>query len=234
MLFVPTSELIENFNKIVEEIKLELTEFQNEGKQIFATSSFQTNSIPLLHIIGQMERKIPVCFLNTGFHFPETLAFRDKLEKEFNLKILNLSSAAPRSQQKDSLGRFFYTSEPDYCCHINKIAPLDPIMASHDIWINGIRKGQSAVRAQMKKIEPAPQNVLRYHPMLEWTTKMVHDYIRVFNLPRHPLEGKGYMSIGCQPCTHKISANDMLDNRTGRWKGMNKTECGLHTKLVSK
>ena len=233
-MFVSKEELIKQFDKIVSTIQSDVQEYKASNNKLFSTSSFQTNSVPLLHIISLIAPEIPIYFLNTGYHFPETLKFRDTLAKHLNLNIQSIGSAIPKHQQKDANGRLLFTSNPDRCCHINKIAPLDPILASFDVWINGVRGAQSSVRASFKKEEQAPMGVLRYHPMLDWTTKMVHDYIRIFDLPRHPLEGKGYLSIGCQPCTHKIDPNALLDNRNGRWAGMKKTECGLHTQLVNK
>mgnify|MGYP001037731489 CR=1 FL=1 len=233
-MFVPKEELIKQFDKKVSVIQADVEGYKAEGKKIFSTSSFQTNSVPLLHIISLIAPETPIYFLNTGYHFPETLKFRDSLVKSLDLNLQSIGSAIPKNQQKDAQGRLLFTSNPDRCCHINKIAPLDSVLASYDIWINGIRGAQSSVRASFRKEEQAPMGVKRYHPMLDWTTKMVHDYIRIFDLPRHPLEGQGYLSIGCQPCTHKINHNAMLDNRDGRWAGMNKTECGLHTQLVNK
>ncbi|MEM1137855.1 MAG: phosphoadenylyl-sulfate reductase [Bacteroidota bacterium] len=233
-MFVSKEELIATFEAESAKIQNDIELYKSANKKLFSTSSFQTNSVPLLHIISIVAPDVPIYFLNTGYHFAETLKFRDQLAEHLNLNVISISSAIPKYQQRDNNGRLIYTSNPDRCCHINKIAPLDPILASFDVWINGIRAAQSAVRSGLNKEEAAPMGVRRYHPMLAWTTKMVHDYIRIFNLPRHPLEGKGYLSVGCQPCTHKINPNALLDNRDGRWKGMNKTECGLHTKLVEK
>ncbi|UZR94009.1 phosphoadenylyl-sulfate reductase [Chondrinema litorale] len=233
-MFASKEELIKLFEEKLEMIQADLESYKKADKKLFSTSSFQTNSVPLLHIISVLAPDTPVYFLNTGYHFAETLKFRDELAEKLNLNIVSISSSIPKYQQKDQDGRLMYSSNPDRCCHINKIAPLDPILASFDVWINGVRGAQSSVRASFNKEEQAPMGVTRYHPMLDWNTKMVHDYIRIFELPRHPLEGQGYLSIGCQPCTHKIDPNALLDNRDGRWKGMNKTECGLHTKLVKK
>ncbi|MFQ5334498.1 MAG: phosphoadenosine phosphosulfate reductase family protein, partial [Flavobacteriales bacterium] len=102
-----------------------------------------------------------------------------------------------------------------------------------DVWINGIRADQSANRNEMAEEEQAPHATLRYHPMLRWTGKMIYDYINKFNLPRHPLDEKGYHSIGCEPCTRRMDVQNDSD-RGGRWFGLKKVECGLHTELVKK
>ena len=223
-----------NFETLVAEIKQDLDAYKERGLKIFASSSLQTNSMPLLHILSRVAPDIPVYFLNTGYHFPETLSFRKQVTDLLGLNITDLYSAVPRNQQRDANGQLLFTSDPDYCCYLNKIQPLEPILISHDVWISGVRGDQSKVRAQMKREEKAPNGVIRFHPMLGWTSKMVYDYIREFKLPKHPLEGEGYMSIGCEPCTRKIDVNALLDDRSGRWFGTNKTECGLHTQLITR
>ena len=106
---------------------------------------------------------------------------------------------------------------------------MDPILIEYDVWINGIRAGQNENRKKMKVEEKSTHNTLRFHPMLDWSEKMIYDYIKEYQLPKHPLEEKGYVSIGCEPCT-RIAFGD--DDRDARWFGMNKTECGLNTELV--
>jgi phosphoadenosine phosphosulfate reductase len=222
------------FEQLTDEIRQDVEGYKARGLKIFASSSLQTNSMPLLHIISQVAPETQVYFLNTGYHFPETLAFRQQVKEMLGLNITDLYSAVPKYQQRDASGRLLFTSDPDYCCYLNKIQPLEPILASHNVWISGVRGDQSKVRAQMKREEKAPNGVLRYHPMLGWSSKMVYDYIREHKLPKHPLESEGYVSIGCEPCTRKIDVDALLDDRNGRWFGMNKTECGLHTQLISK
>ena len=211
-------------------IKEQIEAFKQEGKRMFATSSFQTHSIPMLHIISEIDPTIPVYYMNTGFLFPETLEFKDQLSELLGLKMVGLRSHVPKLQQRDALGNFYFTSDPDYCCAINKTQPLEPLLAEHDIWINGIRADQSKTRAAMKVMQPAPFDTMRYHPMLDWNAKDIYEYREAHNLPEHPLETSGYLSIGCEPCTRKYL--DTQGERAGRWFGMNKTECGLHTDLV--
>lgn len=109
---------------------------------------------------------------------------------------------------------------------------MEPILKSKDVWINGIRADQNANRAGMKEEEQTPQGAMRYHPMLSWTSKDIFDYRKEFDLPPHPLEAKGYLSIGCEPCTRRLLPSE--DERSARWFGMNKVECGLHTDLIKK
>jgi phosphoadenosine phosphosulfate reductase len=215
-----------DFISIQEKIK----GYKEAGKTLFTTSSFQTHSIVLLHIISRIDKNIPVYFINTGYHFPETIAYRDLITDLLGINMIDLKSTTPKSLQKDSDNRMFFTSDPDFCCFLNKIQPMESIMRSHDVWINGIRGDQSAVRKAMKVEQPAPHNVLRFHPMLDWTPKMIFDYLKEFNLPKHPLDAQGYSSIGCEPCTRKMDPEMM--EREARWYGLNKVECGLHTELA--
>jgi len=219
---------MKNLDSIHQKIAL----YKKENLRLFATSSFQTHSIPLLHIISEIDSTIPVYYLNTGYLFPETIAFKDELSQRLGLTFKALNSSIPKSQQRDSNGQLFFTSDPDYCCYLNKTQPMEPILKSHDVWINGIRADQNANRATMKEEEQTPQGALRYHPMLKWTSKDIFEYRKAHNLPAHPMETKGYLSIGCEPCTQKMI--DVNNERNARWFGMNKVECGLHTDLISK
>ena len=201
--------------------------FQKRGRRIFATSSFQTQSMPLLHIISETCPEIPIVFINTGFLFPETYSFKDHVARLLNLNIVEVNSSVPLHLQKDENGLFHYSSDTDYCCHLNKVLPLNEWMKEGDVWISGVRRDQSSTREEMQQIEKRENNVIRFHPMLEWTSKDIYHHINTFNLPKHPLEDKGYLSVGCVPCT----SCGFAASREGRWEGQQKTECGLHTKL---
>jgi len=215
-----------------EEIERQVKLYKHQGKKLFATSSFQTQSVALLHIISKIDNTIPIYFLNTGYLFPETTLYKDQLQKLFNLDIIDLKPIVPKILQKDNQGNLLFTSDPDYCCFLNKVQPLDSVLAEHNVWINGVRADQSKVRSELFVEDFAPHNVIRFHPMLTWTKQMVFKYIKDLDLPRHPLDDKGFVSIGCEPCTRKMVISD--DERTGRWFGLNKTECGLNTELVVK
>ncbi len=215
-----------------EEIEQQLKKYKEDGKKLFSTSSFQTHSLVMLHIISRIDNSIPVYFLNTGYHFPETVSFKDQIASEFGLQVKEVKSSMPRYMQKDHEGRLLFTSDPDHCCYINKTAPTEHLLRNHDVWINGVRADQSAVRKSMKVEQPAPFDSLRFHPMLDWSIKEIYSYIREHNLPRHPLDAKGYLSIGCEPCTRRLDPE--MQEREARWYGMNKVECGLHTDLVEK
>lgn len=215
-----------------ESIKKNINTYQNQGKKLFTTSSYQSHSLVLLHMISRIDNTIPVVFINTGYHFPETIQFRDQIINQFGLNTIDLKSLMPRNMQKDNQGRLLFASDPDHCCYLNKTQPLEQMLMTHDIWINGVRADQSATRMAMSVEQPAPHGTMRFHPMLDWNAKTIYQYRKEYDLPEHPLESQNYLSIGCEPCTRKIDPE--MQEREARWYGMNKTECGLHTDLISK
>lgn len=216
----------------VAQIQKQLEAYRERGLKLFSTSSFQTHSVVLLHILSQTDRTIPVYFINTGYHFPETVAYRDRIVDLLGLNLKDIYSDVPRNMQKDAAGRLFFASDPDFCCHLNKVQPLDNLLPKYDVWINGVRADQSAVRKAMKVEQPAKYGVVRFHPMLDWNSRTIETYLKEHKLPRHPLESQGYLSIGCEPCTRKFDPN--MSERESRWFGLNKTECGLNTDLVQR
>ncbi len=209
----------------VEQIQNRILNYKKAGYQLCITSSFQTHSLPLLHIVTTAIPDLPVLFIDTGFHFPETYAFRNQIKGDWNLNLINVQSKTAKNQQVDADGQFLYSTDPEYCCHINKVEPLDDAMKIYDIWIAGLRKDQTKFRTTLQEEEFQEEGLMKYHPILDWNSKMIYDYAKAFNLPQHPLEAQGYLSIGCMPCTNSVS-EDM--ERSGRWYGSKKTECGIH------
>ncbi len=216
----------------VNQIKAKIEEYKALGKTLFTSSSFQTHSIPLLHILSETDRSIPVYFLNTGYHFPETLTFRDQIASMLDLNLINLKPETPKIMQLDPEGKLLFTSDPEHCCFLNKTQPMERVMLQYDVWINGIRGAQNAHRNSMQSEQTAKYGIIRFHPIIDWTDRDIYEYRKKYNLPEHPLESKGYLSIGCEPCTRKLDPE--MDAREARWYGLNKTECGLNTDLVNK
>jgi phosphoadenosine phosphosulfate reductase len=212
------------------QIKEKIENYISDGKSIFTSSSFQTHSIPLLHIISTIDATIPVYFLNTGYHFPETIEFRDHIVELLNLNLVDLKPDTPKNMQMNPDGKLLFTSDPDHCCYLNKTQPMEQVLLRFDVWVNGIRAEQNALRRDMKVEESAKHNVIRFHPLIGWTNKDIHAYRTKYKLPEHPLESKGYFSIGCEPCTRRMDLE--MQEREARWYGLNKTECGLNTDLV--
>ena len=213
-----------------DQIKQKIEEYHEQGKKLFTTSSFQTHSLVMLHILSRIDKSIPVYFINTGYLFPETVAFRDEVASAFDLKIIDLKPNTPKYLQRETNGKLMFTTDPDHCCYLNKTQPMEPVLAAHDVWINGVRADQSAIRKAMKVEQAAPFDSIRFHPMLDWDNKQIFAYIKEHNLPRHPMDAKGYLSIGCEPCTRKMDPE--MQEREARWYGLNKVECGLHTDLI--
>jgi phosphoadenosine phosphosulfate reductase len=217
-----------NFDVRIAAIDAKLASYRAKGLRMFASSSFQTNSAVLLHILSRVAADVPVYFMNTGYHFPETLSFRRDLAKSLGLDVRDLRTEMSRIQQRDAGGRLLFASDPDECCHLNKVVPLEPVLAANDIWISGVRASQSSTRAAFAEEQPSRNGVTRYHPILSWTSEEVRGYRLMHDLPAHPLDREGYVSVGCEPCTRRVDPGADLDNRSGRWVGLTKTECGLH------
>ncbi len=214
----------------IAEIRAKIENYKTSGKTLFTTSSFQTHSIVLLHILSEIDNTIPVYCINTGYLFPETISYRDQVIERFGLELVDLKPDTPKYLQREPNGKLMFTTDPDHCCYLNKTQPMEAILASHDVWINGVRGDQSAVRKAMKVEQEAPYNCIRFHPMLDWDKKKIFAYVKEHDLPKHPLDEKGYISIGCEPCTRKVDLE--MQEREARWYGLNKVECGLHTDLI--
>ena len=200
--------------------------------ELATVSSFGAESAVLLHLISEVAPDLPVLFLETGKHFPETLAYRDELVEQ--LKLTNLRNIYPEIetlQSKDETGlRWSY--DPDGCCEIRKVIPLANALADYDATLTGRKAFQSSTRANLPRFEldsSDAQGRLKINPLIDWTSEDIAAYFEDHNLPRHPLVERGYPSIGCSPCTHKVAPGE--DPRSGRWKGWDKTECGIHTPL---
>lgn len=190
-------------------------------------SSFGTESAALLHLVGSIAPDIPVMFLDTGKHFPETLAYRDQLVERLGLTGLrNLTPDAALLAKRDETGlRWSY--DPDGCCEIRKVLPLDAAMAGFDASITGRKAFQASTRNALPRFEVDAAGKLKVNPLADWTKTDIEAYFATHDLPRHPLEAQGYLSIGCAPCTSKVKPGE--DPRSGRWAGWDKTECGIHT-----
>jgi len=220
----------------VDRVRQQLTRYRQEGLRLCSSSSFQTHSIPLLHLIARFAPDTPVYFLDTGFHFPETLTFRDRIAADLDLNVIDLRSAVGKMGQRDTSGQFLFASDPDHCCYLNKTQPMQAVLPAYDIWIAGLRRDQNAHRKNLAAEMPGTGGVTRFHPVLEWDARLIWAYRKLHDLPEHPLEAKGYFSVGCEPCTQKFDLEfdpASATDRGGRWAGMKKTECGLHTDLVA-
>lgn len=197
--------------------------------KVAVVSSFGAESAVLLHLAAQVSRQVPVLFLETGKHFPETLAYRDTLVERLGLTGLrNLTPDAEALAARDGNG-LRWSFDPDGCCEIRKVAPLAGALAQFDASLTGRKSFQSATRANLPRFEldnSDAQGRLKINPLIDWTADDIQQWLDVNDLPRHPLVALGYPSIGCSPCTSKVAPGE--DPRSGRWKGWDKVECGIH------
>jgi len=197
--------------------------------QIALSSSFQTQSMPLLYMSSRIRRDILVLFLDTGYHFWDTLIFREQLASEWHLNVLDLYRDTRWDVFARQHTRTLPLEDPNLCCFLHKVQPMQKALKDMLAWITGIRRDQTAVRANAKILELQSDGLVKVNPLLNWTKADVKQYMEEHNLPSHPLFEKGYRSIGCAPCTVAIGLND--DERAGRWRGRGKVECGLHTEM---
>lgn len=197
---------------------------------VTAVSSFGAESAVLLHLIAQVDPATPVLFLETGKHFPETLAYRDELVAKLGLtNLINLTPDEEDLAKKDENG-LRWSWDPDGCCEIRKVIPLAKAMAGYDASLTGRKSFQSSTRANLPRFEidhSDAQGRLKINPLIDWQAADLQAYIDEHDLPRHPLVEQGYPSIGCMPCTNKVAPGE--DPRSGRWAGWDKTECGIHS-----
>jgi len=191
-------------------------------------SSFGAESAVLLHLVTQVAPAMPVLFLDTGKHFPETLAYRDLLAKRLGLNLVNLTPDRQELAARDETGlRWSY--DPDGCCELRKVKPLARAVAGLDATFTGRKGFQSATRIGLPRFEidtTDAEGRLKVNPLANWTKPELDAYFERHALPRHPLEADGYPSIGCAPCTSKVLPGE--DPRAGRWRGWDKVECGIH------
>ncbi len=193
--------------------------------RIAVVSSFGTESAVLLDLVAQVDRAIPVVFLETGKHFPETLAYRDNLIA--HLGLTDVRSVAPAAEDlawADADGTL-WKRNPDLCCRLRKVLPLERALSGFSAWVNGRKRFQGGLRGQIQVFE-ASGGRIKVNPLAAWDPQQISTTFAERRLPPHPLEAAGYASIGCAPCTFK--GGDGEGARSGRWQGREKTECGIH------
>ncbi len=193
--------------------------------KVAVVSSFGTESAVLLHLVAQADPNVPVIFVDTLKMFPQTLEYRETLVSSFGIQnSFVVEPDAAVLQMKDETGlRWSY--DPDGCCAIRKVEPLARAKAGLDSWISGRKAFQSVTRQNIPRFE-VEDGRLKLNPLGDWTKSDLEDYFIAQDLPRHPLEAEGYLSIGCEPCTSRVKPGE--DPRAGRWRGWDKVECGIH------
>lgn len=205
--------------------KLTATERINElykdfnQHDVMLTSSFAATSAFLLKLVSDVNPSQTVFFIDTGYHFTDTLAYKEQLSVQYGLNIKSVS--ALKEEHDFTTKDQTWLKNPDFCCSINKVKPLDSIKKNYKVWMSGLMKWQSDHRATLDIFEER-NGILKFYPLLDISKETRDSYIEEHNLPFHPLVAKGYNSIGCKHCTVPG------DDRNGRWNNHPKTECGLH------
>ena len=193
------------------------------------TCSFQAEDMIVLHLLRNHLPSVPVLFLETGYHFAQTYAFRDQIAAEWKLNLVSVLPKQPVAQQETQLG-ILYRDDPAKCCQLRKVEPLMQSLEPFEIWFTGLRREQSPTRQNLQKVEhhrlPSGKSLLKVSPLADWTWAQVWEYTGKHGLRYLPQYDQGYLSIGCEPCT--AIPSDPANPRSGRWSGK-KLECGIHT-----
>lgn len=208
------------------------------GARAAIGTSFQGAGLVMMYLAKQHGLRFPVFTLDTGLLFPETVALKKRLEDFFGYQIETLAPDLTVAQQAAAHGPELWKREPDLCCTMRKVLPLQTRLAGADCWITGLRRQQSDTRSGIGIIElyvadeSTGREIVKLNPMANWSRDAVWEYLRKYGIPYNPLQDRGYRSIGCQPCTSKGGGGE--NERAGRWVGFNKVECGIHTFMAKK
>jgi phosphoadenosine phosphosulfate reductase len=193
------------------------------------TSSFQAEDMVVLHLLRKRIPDVPVLFLDTGYHFPQTYEYRDRLAKEWSLNLVNVLPVHTVAEQESAFG-VLNRSDPTRCCQLRKVEPLLDALEPFDVWFTGLRREQSPTRKNLKKVElhglPTGKSLWKVSLLADWSWEQVWRYVNSNGISHLPQYDEGYLSIGCQPCTALPA--DPNNPRSGRWGGT-KLECGIHT-----
>jgi phosphoadenosine phosphosulfate reductase len=181
----------------------------------------------LVDLAANVRPGVPVMFLDTGYHFVETIGTRDAIEAVYDVRVLNITPEHTVAQQNELLGKDLFTRQPNECCRLRKVVPLSKALRGYSAWVTGLRRVEAPTRAKAPLISFDEQfHLVKVNPLAAWTDQEMQDYIDEHDVLVNPLVYEGYPSVGCAPCTKKVTAG--ADPRSGRWKGLSKTECGLH------
>jgi len=209
--------------------------FDQFGTDAAIGTSFQGAGLVTIHQAVAAGLRLPVFTIDTGLLFPETIELKARLEQFFGIVIEALHPEYTVEQQAEQLGSKLWARNPDLCCTLRKVEPLQKKLGTLDAWIAGLRREQSTGRSRIQILELyefdrlREKHILKVNPLARWSRDQVWDYIRQHGIPYNPLMDRGYRSIGCQPCTG--TAGSGQGDRAGRWTGFDKTECGIHTFL---
>jgi phosphoadenosine phosphosulfate reductase len=202
--------------------------FAEHGADVCVTCSFQAECMALVDLVTAQRPSIPVLFLETGYHFPDTYAYRDEMTHRMHLNLVNLAAKTSVAEQESQFGILNQTA-PDRCCALRKVGPLFQGLGDYDVWFTALRREQSPTRANLAALDhfklPTGHQLLKVSPLADWTNADVWAYLKRRGIPVLPLYEQGYTSVGCAPCT--TPPLDPNNPRSGRWSGR-KLECGIH------
>ena len=202
--------------------------YDTYGDKIAIATGMGVEGMALLDIAVRINPQLKIFTGDTEFLFPETYDLIDRVEEKYDIKIERLYSQLTPDAQAAEFGPNLWAGDPDQCCALRKVQPLQRKLATLDAWVTAIRRGQTSVRAGVRKIEwDAKFNLVKINPVADWTREMVWNYVVRNDVPYNPLHDQNYPSIGCTHCTRAVKPGE--DPRAGRWSGTQKTECGLHT-----
>ena len=200
-----------------------------ENARVCLTSSFQAEDMAVLHLLRKRIPGVPVLFLDTGYHFPQTYEYRDRMAREWSLQLVNVLPTRTVPEQESAFG-ILYQTDPTRCCQLRKVEPLLGALEPFDVWFTGLRREQSPTRKNLKKVElhslPTGKTLWKVSLLADWNWEQVWSYVNENGISHLPQYDEGYLSIGCQPCTALPA--DPNNPRSGRWGGT-KLECGIHT-----
>lgn len=203
--------------------------FEHFAPDIVQATGFGPEGVVLMHMVSEIRPETRVFYLDTDLLFPETYALRDELARRLGIRLERVTSGLSLDEQAARYEEALWKSNPDSCCYLRKVEPQRRYLSGYRAWITGIRRDQTAFRANAGLVEWDTANkMVKLNPLAAWTSEQVWQYIRAHDLPYNPLHDRGYPSIGCRPCTRAVAPGE--DPRAGRWAGTPKTECGIHLK----
>jgi phosphoadenosine phosphosulfate reductase len=228
---LPTAAELDRALRNAQPAEVIATALDTVGRDRLAlVSSFGTESAALLKVMADVDAKIPVIFLDTGWLFEETLAYRDTLIATLGLSDVRSIRPLEEDLSRQDPDRELWFSDPDACCRIRKVEPLARALKPFSAWINGRKRFQGGLRAEIPVVEDDGIR-LKFNPFANVSRADIEAIYKAAKLPQHPLVTSGYLSVGCMPCSSRTSPNE--DARAGRWRGQAKTECGIHTMKTS-
>jgi len=190
-------------------------------------TAFGAEGCCIIHLLAEIEPRVRIFNLETGYQFPETLALRERIKERYGIEVEYARASTTTEQYEAMNSGPLYETDPDQCCHDRKVVPLHQAVAGNEAWISAIRRDQTAHRAVASVVQwDAKFNLVKVNPLLTWTKRDVWDFVLKHQVPYNPLHDRGYPSIGCWPCTRAV--HDGEEERAGRWGGRAKKECGLH------